>query len=1209
MHKVVSKLLLMTIVVLLVQPLFLERVQAGAGNPVVPASVWEQQAVGQVTNNLRGIIYSEEKGLYIAVGSEGAVLSSADAVHWVKGTPVTDKQLNGVTYGNGKFVAVGEQGTVLTSANGTDWTGKQLTNNEPMFQGIAFGANKFVAVGVDGDGFSSLFTSDDGVNWTDHSFDLLSDTPPEAALRGITFNGNHFTIEGFASEYISEDGIHWSATGTFSDAYHGYFLEDAQQVLSIGGDFAAGGQANLTNSYRSTTEPLYGLAYGQDRFVAVGGKGATVKFNLVKNGSNYEFEDPNVDMAYIQEPSDEKADLRAVVYVNAVGRFVTVGDQGYIGILKASDIQGLTWVPGEIGGTSMPSGLATGNWKYIVSPSVVPRPNQGDSAQNYTNALTSMTHVSVHSGQYIYVAQVDDQNRIIAWAEYAVNDANIKTTYNIKDVAVLPAVTNVVHGAAKTAGALGLPQQVEVTLDDNSKALAGVEWTLDSSVSYDPSGKQEQTFQVTGTLINLPANVTNTLNKQASVQVTVQAAALNSTARLAALTVSEGNLQPAFQKEVQSYEVQVAYDVTKVTVTASVYDADSTLSVSGATYAEKTGSSYVVTMPIAVGDNLFTLTVTAQDQHTQTSYQLLVHREDVEDEVKETLSTLRIGYAPGDSWESVTKSVTLANQVHNVAVTWQSSNPQFVTASGQVNRPASKDENIILTAVVNKAGFQGQRTFLLVVKKGSVQVAQEINRMAPVRVGEDGTAVDQTVVTRKTMSDGTKVDKVDIDAAQAQTALGQAAAHNKSIVRLVVEEVPNDAADQVAFGISSEAYSLFANIVDYAIETEEASIVLPKNTLEALKAEGNDLFFHFVPVRHPQDAQQWIQRAAADNLVKQEAGNRIVKQVGTPMTIETNYPANHETKLIFPLSKLNAPSNADAQAAYLSSLYIYIEHSDGEKEFKRGTVEKDASGKITGLSVIIQKFSTFTVLALDNPTSSGTGTKRHSSSTTGNGEAVQTPVVTPEEPKVNEVHLVKHTAYMNGFSDHKFHPEQSATRAELAAVLWRLISIDPSQEPISEKESYVDVTRTHWAYSAIEGLHAKGIMLGTDEGKFEPDRPLTRAEFAVLAVRWKQLKGGSIPAFADVQGHWAEAEIAALADSGFVHGYEDGLFHPNTNVSRAEVVTWLNRLMNRGPLTGTPAPTWDDVPVSHWAYGDIEEASRSHAAKLAPTVGEQWQSN
>lgn len=208
-----------------------------------------------------------------------------------------------------------------------------------------------------------------------------------------------------------------------------------------------------------------------------------------------------------------------------------------------------------------------------------------------------------------------------------------------------------------------------------------------------------------------------------------------------------------------------------------------------------------------------------------------------------------------------------------------------------------------------------------------------------------------------------------------------------------------------------------------------------------------------------------------------------------------------------------------------------------------------------------------------------------------------------EEPKPV---VIEHEPYIRGYKDGTFRPEKGITRAELASVLWRLIKEDLGHASLKQQASFMDVPFHHWAYEAIEELKARGIMKGMDKNHFEPDRPLSRAEFAVTAARWMKLASSGEAAYPDVKGHWAAKEIAALAEAGAMEGYDNGAFRPNANVSRAEIVKMLNRLLKRGPLLEVAEPTWTDVPTSYWAFGDIEEASRTHKAQIAPQEGERF---
>ncbi len=570
-------------------------------------------------------------------------------------------------------------------------------------------------------------------------------------------------------------------------------------------------------------------------------------------------------------------------------------------------------------------------------------------------------------------------------------------------------------------------------------------------------------------------------------------------------------------------------------------------------------------------------------------------------DIEEALKTIEIGYAPGDSWESVTQNVFFPTiGKHNTEITWTSSNTNTLSHTGSVNRPADKDVTVIMTATVNKDGSIGQRPFLVIVKKGSVSIVNEdVSRTVPVRLGEEKTDAQQTTIVRKTLTDGTKIDKVDYDPLKAQLALNEALQQNKKVVRVVVTDLPDDKADQVAVQIPMASYTGYASGagMDLAVETEEANVVLPSQTLQQLEAKGLDLFFNFVPIRSSTEAAQVTQRAMVDPIVTSQAVNKTVTEVSTPIEIDTNI-ASHEVKLVFPLSKLNAPSDPALQEAYLSGMHVYIEHSDGDIEFQKAAIERDSAGTIIGVSITINKFSIFTLLKLDDAPS---GQDEEDSSTPSGGSAGSAGAATPATPATIEqkpaepTNAEVHEPYISGYDGGLFQPEKGTTRAEFAAMLWRILKHEGEKAPAINASAYHDVQQDHWAFEAIEALRSKGIFQGVGEGQFQPDRTLTRAEFAAVVVRWKALKAAEAGRFSDANGHWAETEMNALAASGIASGYEDGLFHPDRTATRAEIVKMLNRLMSRGPLIGVAEPTWNDVAPTHWAYGDVEEASRKHA--------------
>ncbi|MFS0725289.1 glycosyl hydrolase 53 family protein [Paenibacillus sp. 1P07SE] len=190
----------------------------------------------------------------------------------------------------------------------------------------------------------------------------------------------------------------------------------------------------------------------------------------------------------------------------------------------------------------------------------------------------------------------------------------------------------------------------------------------------------------------------------------------------------------------------------------------------------------------------------------------------------------------------------------------------------------------------------------------------------------------------------------------------------------------------------------------------------------------------------------------------------------------------------------------------------------------------------------------------------------------------------PEQPTVDEL-------YLQGYPDGTFRPDQAVTRAELAAILSR---VGATEQTMAESVVYTDTASFGWAAEAINEVTAAGLISGYPDGSFGPDRVITRAEMAIVIVRWMALSGEPAAAFTDTAGHWAERQIALVQHAGYMRGMPDGSFHPGRALTRAEAVTLINRVLEREPLRGVTVPTWSDVAPDHWAFADIERASARH---------------
>ncbi|OZB91188.1 X2-like carbohydrate binding domain-containing protein [Paenibacillus sp. XY044] len=236
------------------------------------------------------------------------------------------------------------------------------------------------------------------------------------------------------------------------------------------------------------------------------------------------------------------------------------------------------------------------------------------------------------------------------------------------------------------------------------------------------------------------------------------------------------------------------------------------------------------------------------------------------------------------------------------------------------------------------------------------------------------------------------------------------------------------------------------------------------------------------------------------------------------------------------------------------------------------------------------------------PSSPGTG-----SSSGGSPSGAATPPSTPEPGGQGDSPNELHTAYIQGYPDGTFRPDRPVTRAEMAAILSKAAPQAAGDTTgAAPGAAFRDVKDGFWAGQAIAAVTAAGLMKGYEDGTFKPEQAITRAEMATLVSRLKSDASAAGSGFRDTAGHWAESAIAKTQGAGILNGYPDGTFRPSKALTRAEAVTALNRALGRGPLYGTAALPWSDVPVTYWAYTDIAEAALDHPVTARKAGGEEW---
>lgn len=495
-------------------------------------------------------------------------------------------------------------------------------------------------------------------------------------------------------------------------------------------------------------------------------------------------------------------------------------------------------------------------------------------------------------------------------------------------------------------------------------------------------------------------------------------------------------------------------------------------------------------------------------------------------------------------------------------------------ASGEATAklPLQSGKNTIVFTVTDRFGNVVEEYTVVVYRSigyvpvlGTGSTEQKEKITVDVVIGGDQ-AVDTTKVDieRTTHSNGKVTDLVVLTPEKATETANKAKESGVQIARIVIPD-PQDKVSEVKVDIPKAALAILKeNKIDLEIYNENGIVHVPNSSLQDV---DKDSYFRLVPLKDAGQRSALEQRARTEQSVLELAKDGKVEVLSRPLTIETNM-GDRPVTLTLPLKGVTLPTNAAEREAYLKGLAVYAEQADGTKEVIAGKVVKLANGEL-GLSFDTDKFGTYTLLHL---------------ASTADGH---------------------HEKYINGYPDGTFRPAQGVTRAELAAMLVRL---GAAENTASSGKSFTDVSASHWSARYISQASAAGLLNGYPDGTFRPEVKVTRAEVAAVIYNYLGLTPpAEAQGFTDVaSGYWAAKFIAAVNAEGLITGFENGTFQPRKELTRAETVTVLNRLFDRGPLRGVTAQHWSDVSANHWAYNDINEASTDHAYIRLEEGGEQW---
>ena len=233
---------------------------------------------------------------------------------------------------------------------------------------------------------------------------------------------------------------------------------------------------------------------------------------------------------------------------------------------------------------------------------------------------------------------------------------------------------------------------------------------------------------------------------------------------------------------------------------------------------------------------------------------------------------------------------------------------------------------------------------------------------------------------------------------------------------------------------------------------------------------------------------------------------------------------------------------------------------------------------------------------VDNHTIHATFARKHT-------PTPSTPTVEIPDDDALGLNTTDHFAYIVGYGNGEVRPQNNITRAEVATIFFRLLTDDVRDENLTKTNRYSDVAATSWYNTAVSTLSSMGIITGYPDGTFRPNAAITRAEFAAIAARFDNDGDKTAAKFSDIANHWAKDEISIAYNNGWITGYLDGTFGPQRDITRAETMTLVNRVLNRLPETEDdllPNMTvWTgNANPKAWYYLAVQEATNSHYYKF-----------
>lgn len=300
----------------------------------------------------------------------------------------------------------------------------------------------------------------------------------------------------------------------------------------------------------------------------------------------------------------------------------------------------------------------------------------------------------------------------------------------------------------------------------------------------------------------------------------------------------------------------------------------------------------------------------------------------------------------------------------------------------------------------------------------------------------------------------------------------------------------------------------------------------------------------------------------------------------------------------------NGSASGTLDASHVPTIMIPAagyENTPGHWDVTPNTEENGISGNVTYTYIFGKKHHS----SSDDNNNSSKDENKDKDNNKDNNTGETTPTKVPAL-----LNASNHFAYVVGYKDGNVRPQGNITRAETAAIFFRLLKEEVRSENLSKHNDFADVTEDSWYNTAVSTMAGMNILKGRTANSFAPQAPITRAEFAAICARFDSGRAEENSGFTDISGHWAEKEIERAATLGWVSGYTDGSFHPDAPITRAEAMTLINRVLCRMPETKADLldsmTKWPDNQPGAWYYLAVQEATNSHTYEQKDSKYETW---